>query len=311
MKKIATTFLTIILTTTLLAETYSSLSITGKSTFGTAGSITDESLVKIKQSSNTEWGAIITNNGGDGRGLLIQAGYKGSTNIPCLEVRENSGISRFSVNADGKIFIGTGWDGPTTEACLIKIRQSSNTDWAAMITNGGGEGKGLLITAAGPGRIPLLEARDAYQVARFSILSNGDAYIQNNLSIGTTTAIALDGITAKLTVKGLIAATELKLRPTEAFPDYVFDDSYKLTPLPELKTKIKRDKHLPEIPSAKEVEKKGLPVGEMQVKMLKKIEELTLYTIQLNEDMLAQKKRLDSQEKEIQTLKERLRANRK
>jgi hypothetical protein len=81
--------------------------------------------------------------------------------------------------------------------------------------------------------------------------------------------------------------------------------------LPELKTKIKKDKHLPGIPSAQDVEKKGLPVGEMQVKMLQKIEELTLYAIKLNEDVQAQKKKMGSQEKEIQSLKAMLNAKTK
>jgi hypothetical protein len=267
MKKYLILFLISTLSTVILAETYSSLSITGKSTFGSAGSIADESMIKIKQSSNTEWGAIISNNGGNGRGVLIQAGSYSEQNIQCLDVRDFAGNSRFLVNSNGTVKIpgdvtlGTGWDGPFGESAMVKIRQSHNTNWSAIITNGGGSGKGLLISSGSPGNsdVSCLEVKDAsYYTTRFYVRSNGNTYIQNSLTIGTTTALTVDEVTAKLTVKGLIAATELKVRPDSLFPDYVFDEGYKLTPLSELKTKIKRDKHLPGIPTAKDVEKKGL-----------------------------------------------------
>jgi hypothetical protein len=67
-------------------------------------------------------------------------------------------------------------------------------------------------------------------------------------------------------------------------PDYVFDPSYKLLPLNELKTYITTNKHLPNIPSAKEYEERGeLDLGELNRKLLEKVEELTLYILQLEE----------------------------
>jgi hypothetical protein len=69
-----------------------------------------------------------------------------------------------------------------------------------------------------------------------------------------------------------------------AIPDYVFDPSYKLLPLNELKTYITTNKHLPNIPSAKEYEERGeLDLGELNRKLLEKVEELTLYILQLEE----------------------------
>ena len=64
-------------------------------------------------------------------------------------------------------------------------------------------------------------------------------------------------------------------------------DDYKLMRLDELETKIKETGHLPEIPSAKEVSEKGVSVGEMQSKLLQKVEELTLYVIDQNKRIAA------------------------
>lgn len=62
--------------------------------------------------------------------------------------------------------------------------------------------------------------------------------------------------------------------------DFVFEEDYRLPPLPEVDAFIKMNKHLPEIPSAVESKNEGVNLGEMQTKLLQKIEELTLYLIQ-------------------------------
>ena len=65
--------------------------------------------------------------------------------------------------------------------------------------------------------------------------------------------------------------------------DYVFDPDYRLAPLTEIAAYINEHHHLPDIPSAPEIRQKGASVGEMQAKLLAKIEELTLYMIQEQE----------------------------
>jgi hypothetical protein len=69
---------------------------------------------------------------------------------------------------------------------------------------------------------------------------------------------------------------------TQNWPDYVFGDQYKMLSLSEVESYIKLHKHLPNISSAAEMESHGVYVGEMQKKMMEKIEELTLYIIELN-----------------------------
>jgi len=91
---------------------------------------------------------------------------------------------------------------------------------------------------------------------------------------------------SRLTVAGNIHAREVKVTADAGkFPDYVFANDYKLKSLQEVEEYIKQNSHLPEIPSAKEVEANGLMLGEMNMSLLKKIEELTLYMIQQNKVM--------------------------
>jgi hypothetical protein len=84
-----------------------------------------------------------------------------------------------------------------------------------------------------------------------------------------------------------------------SFPDYVFADDYELMPLGELSAYVNAQKHLPEIPSAKEIEAEGeINVTDLQLKLLKKIEELTLYTIEQQETIERLTSRLEVLESE-------------
>ncbi len=85
-----------------------------------------------------------------------------------------------------------------------------------------------------------------------------------------------------LSVNGKVIATEVRVEATAAWPDYVFANDYKLISLDDLEAKLNADKHLPGIPSALEVKEGGIMLGEMQTKTIEKVEENTLYIIQLN-----------------------------
>ena len=87
----------------------------------------------------------------------------------------------------------------------------------------------------------------------------------------------------KLSVNGNIRTKEVVVET--GWADYVFEKSYKLMPIPELEEFIGRHRHLPNIPSAKEVEEKGLSLGDTQKKMMEKIEELALYIIELKKEI--------------------------
>lgn len=85
---------------------------------------------------------------------------------------------------------------------------------------------------------------------------------------------------AKLAVNGNILAKEIKIKTDISVPDYVFDPDYKLNSLAEISAYIKTHRHLPEIPSAKEINREGLDLAEMNLLLLKKVEELTLHAIE-------------------------------
>lgn len=98
---------------------------------------------------------------------------------------------------------------------------------------------------------------------------------------------------APLSVNGQIRATEVKVQANIDVPDYVFDPSYELRTLKETKAYITENKHLPGIPSAAEIGLEGINLGDMDMRLLKKIEELTLYQIELLEELEKMKKRLE------------------
>ncbi len=98
-------------------------------------------------------------------------------------------------------------------------------------------------------------------------------------------------VNGDLKVDGTITTKEV-LVTAEGWPDYVFKNDHKLMPLDELEQSIKKNGHLPDIPSAEEVKKNGVSVGEMQASLLRKVEELTLYMIQLKKENEILKKQI-------------------
>ena len=95
-----------------------------------------------------------------------------------------------------------------------------------------------------------------------------------------------------LNVDGKAIFEEVQVELSANWPDYVFEEKYKLRPLEEVSNYISEHGHLPNIPSAKEIEKEGLPLGEMQRKMMEKIEELTLYLIEIDKENKSLKEEL-------------------
>ena len=124
-----------------------------------------------------------------------------------------------------------------------------------------------------------------------------------NVGIGTTNP------DAKLTVKGDIHTEEVQVDLTVPAPDYVFTEGYDLKSLEEVQNYIKKHGHLPNIPSAKELEANGIQLGEMDMKLLEKIEELVLYTLDQEKQLKKERERNQKQENRIARLERLLLVN--
>ena len=112
-----------------------------------------------------------------------------------------------------------------------------------------------------------------------------------NVIIGSTATSPKPGY--KLSVDGKVVVEELFVQ-LSPWPDYVFGNDYALMPLTEVESFISQNNHLPGVPTAEEIETGGLPVGEMQKILMEKIEELTLYVIEIQKQNQALQAEVDS-----------------
>jgi hypothetical protein len=131
-------------------------------------------------------------------------------------------------------------------------------------------------------------------VERIRIMANG--------SVGITTASPDAAI--KLSVNGSVRAKEVKVEAN--WSDYVFDKDHLLRPIAEVEAYIKKNHHIPDMPSAAEVAKNGINLGETNSLLLKKIEELTLYLIDKEKQVNDQNKVIQSLEQQINQLAKKI-----
>lgn len=151
-----------------------------------------------------------------------------------------------------------------------------------------------------------ISTSDATQQLKLDASAHDDGKI--TLMPGTNVGVGIGTLTMgshKLAVEGSIGAREVIVEAT-GWPDYVFHADYELSTLAEIEAYIKAKGHLPEVPSAKQVEEEGQHLGEMQQLLLKKIEELTLYTINQEKVISTQQELLNKQQELIKEITLRL-----
>lgn len=127
-------------------------------------------------------------------------------------------------------------------------------------------------------------------------VNNSEILVKGKIGIGTTSIGSY-----KLAVNGSIRSKEVKVEAN--WSDFVFYDNYQLRTLEEVEEHINENGHLPEIPSEAEVTENGINLGEMNAKLLQKIEELTLYLIEQNKENHEQQKLIEELQKEVSALK--------
>ncbi len=231
--------------------------------------------------------------------------------------RYGSNVNMLTVDATGNVGIGT--NNPTTAGLVVnKIVGNTNAIF-------GGNSTGVSVQSSYPG----IGFNTYYNAGSIMIGNGGAGYIgadpsNGRIIIASTNvnsiagqynglfekmSITNDGTVSlgsgnlgaennslgagyKLKVFGKIISEEVRVQLKSAWPDYVFENTYKKLSLEELEKYVNENKHLPNIPSAAEVEKDGQHLGEIQRKMLEKIEELSLYVIELKKeiDLLKEKK---------------------
>jgi hypothetical protein len=157
----------------------------------------------------------------------------------------------------------------------------------ALLTGQGLSSSNLILATNSSGAIKFATGGYAATNERMRITSSGA------VAIGTTSPG-----TYMLAVKGKIGAKEVVVTQT-GWSDYVFKDDYNLKPLEKVAEYVKKNKHLEGIPTQADVKKNGVAVGDMQAKLLRKVEELTLYTIAMKKENDELRARMSELEKRI------------
>ena len=166
-------------------------------------------------------------------------------------------------------------------------------------------GGGLIIRGeAGGSGLHFLQKSYANGTAPYDVNSFTDVLTltsSGNLGIGTA-----DTKGYKLAVNGEAIFTRVRVKSFSEWPDYVFQPEYKLPTLAEVEDYIKVNRHLPDVPSAKEVEQEGLDVGETDKRLMQKVEELTLYLIDQQKQLKSQQEQISFLQKQNEILLKRM-----
>ncbi len=258
--------------------------IPGRYAFGQS-----ESAIEIEVPSN-EYNAIRAYNGTQHIGTIhffddtwgsgLPANSAGSINIDGTVAITiggwNNPVAYFR-KSDGNVGIGT-----ATPSERFQVHTAGGTDNTFAIRSD--ENVGVELRSGSAHGTPYIDfSNDALDDYDMRLILSGD----DNLSIlGGNVGIGTISPDATLAVKGDIHTQEVRVDLNGAVaPDYVFEPGYELRSLPETEAYIKENKHLPEIPSAAEMEANGVELKAMNLKLLQKIEELTLHVIELNKKM--------------------------
>ncbi|MGC4037075.1 MAG: hypothetical protein QM764_14040 [Chitinophagaceae bacterium] len=223
------------------------------------------------------WGSDLNVTGTDFNGTAVVTSRTG-----IAYYGNNSYSNGLAVDPSGNVGIGTSKPDTRLSVAGDFRLKNENADGARMIWNGGTNGVyEYRVRVAPDGELGFFPKEGGVQTMSLGQIGNVGIGInpQDNY---------------KLAVDGTIGAKKVKV--STSFSDYVFDKDYRLPTLEEVERYINANHHLPEMPTTCEVEKNGLDIGDNQVLLVKKIEELTLYMIELkkeNKQLLSRLEKLE------------------
>ena len=248
--------------------------------------------MRIQQNGNVGIGTLAP----EGR-LEVKGPYTGQSQL-IINTTSDNGELRFSDNGTPKGFV---WYEPVEDYMAFGRGGLTNS---IFINTAGDLGVG---TATPSHKLDVNGAINATEIRLNGQIFNPTVWNQSGTDInymGGTVGIGTAAVPTgyQLAVDGNIVAEEVQVLLSEAWPDYVFEKDYELKPLEELERFVKTHKHLPEVPSAADVEKEGQGLGAMNALLLKKIEELTLYLIQQQKTIDELMKTNEEQQEQITML---------
>jgi hypothetical protein len=279
-----------------------------KNNAGNVGIGTTTPLARLEVLGNT----LIS---GGGRLLLkddvtgndFQMEFQNSSGVPTHQIKHFGGTTNLLIiqkvpattfdwvmNSSGDVGMGT-----TTPLVKLHLKESGSPE-VFRIEGTTGVQMGLAVNGIENGffnmtgddmKIGTLASND---LGRFIVRVNGGdrmfVHPDGRVSIGTATP----AVGYSLSVNGKIISTEVRVELNVNWPDYVFNRNYKLPSLKSVEEFITKYNRLPNIPSAEEVKKNGIELGDMNKRLLEKVEELTLYMIKQDKELEALKQKINS-----------------
>jgi hypothetical protein len=279
-----------------------------KNNAGNVGIGTTTPLARLEVLGNT----LIS---GGGRLLLkddvtgndFQMEFQNSSGVPTHQIKHFGGTTNLLIiqkvpattfdwvmNSSGDVGMGT-----TTPLVKLHLKESGSPE-VFRIEGTTGVQMGLAVNGIENGffnmtgddmKIGTLASND---LGRFIVRVNGGdrmfVHPDGRVSIGTATP----AVGYLLSVNGKIISTEVRVELNVNWPDYVFNRNYKLPSLKSVEEFIAKYNRLPNIPSAEEVKKNGIELGDMNKRLLEKVEELTLYMIKQDKELEALKQKINS-----------------